>query len=82
MRWPAAPSEMPISAQQAAGYCRRAGYHLKDISAGDVIAVETLPRLQADPFDRIVLAPALAPPLRLVTHDPTAARYSGAIIRV
>jgi len=75
-------SDMPISAQQAVDYCRRAGYQLKDLSVIDILGVEALPALHADPFDRILIAQALATPLRLVTHDPTVARYSDSIIRV
>ena len=46
-----------------------------------IVAVETLPKLHADPFDRILVAQALTTPLRLLTHDPTVARYSDSIIR-
>jgi PIN domain nuclease of toxin-antitoxin system len=77
-----APSDMPISAQQATDYCHRAGYELRDISVADVLTLEELPALHADPFDRILIAQALTTPLRLVTHDPAVAHYSDAIIRV
>jgi PIN domain nuclease of toxin-antitoxin system len=77
-----APSDMPVSAQQATDYCHRAGYELRDISVADVLTLEGLPALHADPFDRILVAQALTTPLRLVTHDPVVARYSDAIIQV
>jgi PIN domain nuclease of toxin-antitoxin system len=77
-----APSDMPISGQEALGYFRRAGYELLDISPAHVVAVETLPMLHADPFDRILVAQAMSVPLRLLTHDPTVARYSDSIIHI
>jgi PIN domain nuclease of toxin-antitoxin system len=77
-----APNDMPISAQRAADYCHRAGYELRDISVADVLALEELPTLHADPFDRILIAQALTTPLRFVTHDPVVARYSDTIIQV
>jgi len=77
-----APSGMPISGLEALGCFREAGYGLLDISPAHVVALETLPPLHADPFDRILVAQALATPLRLLTHDPTVARYSDSIIRV
>lgn len=76
-----APDDMPVSGQEALGYFRQAGYELLDISPAHVVAIETLPMLHADPFDRILVAQALATPLRLLTHDPMMARYSDTIIR-
>ena len=77
-----APNDMPISAQEALGYFREAGYELLDISPDHVVVLETIPAMHADPFDRILIAQALAVPLRLLTHDPTVARYSDLIIHV
>ncbi|HXA24518.1 MAG TPA: type II toxin-antitoxin system VapC family toxin [Acetobacteraceae bacterium] len=76
------PNDMPISAPEALGYFREAGYELLDISPAHVIAIETLPTLHADPFDRILIAQALNVPLRLLTHDPKVASYSDSIIAV
>ena len=77
-----APNDMPISASEALGYFREAGYELLDISPAHVIAIEALPALHADPFDRILIAQALNVPLRLLTHDPKVASYSDSIIAV
>ena len=73
---------MPLSAAEAAGYFRAAGYVLLDISADHAAAVETLPLIHADPFDRLIVAQALTEPLRLITHDDTVARYSDSIMWV
>lgn len=45
-------------------------------------AVETLPKLHADPFDRMLVAQSLAEPFRLLTHDPMVARYNDTIILI
>ncbi len=76
------PSDMPISAQEALGYFQAAGYALLDIASAHAVAVETLPILHADPFDRMLVAQALTVPLRLLTRDARVARYSDTVIMV
>ena len=76
------PNDMPISAQEALGYFHGAGYTLLDIAPAHVVAVEGLPMLHADPFDRILVAQALTVPLRLLTRDARMARYSDTVIMV
>ena len=75
-------NDMPISAQAALGYFREAGYMLLDIAPAHAVAVEGLPQLHADPFDRMLVAQALTVPLRLLTHDLRVARYSDTVILV
>lgn len=41
---------------------------------------DALPLLHGDPFDRLIVAQALAEPLRLVTHDRRLGAYSDTII--
>jgi PIN domain nuclease of toxin-antitoxin system len=72
---------MPIGGGEATTFFRRAGYRLLAISPEHAAAVERLPTLHADPFDRLLIAQALEEPLRLVTHDPAVAAYSDSIIR-
>ena len=43
-------------------------------------AVEALPPLHGDPFDRLLIAQAFNEPLRLVTHDRAVAAYGDSII--
>ncbi len=74
------PNDMPISAGEAFSYFRSAGYELLDVTTEHAAAVERLPRLHADPFDRLLVAQALAEPLRLITHDATVAAYSDTVI--
>lgn len=70
----------PFSGTQAIAYFGQAGYDLLAVSAEHAAGVEALPPLHADPFDRLLIAQALAEPLRLVTHDSTVAAYGGSII--
>jgi len=74
--------DMPVSAQDALGFFRAAGFELLPVAAEHAAAVETLPPIHADPFDRLLVAQAMAEPLRLLTHDTTVARYSDSIILV
>jgi PIN domain nuclease of toxin-antitoxin system len=76
------PSDMPISGQAALGYFRDAGFELLDISPAHTVAIETLAPLHADPFDRMLVAQAMAVPLRLLTHDQRVAAYSDSVILV
>jgi PIN domain nuclease of toxin-antitoxin system len=76
------PDDMPVSGAEALQYFRESGHELVDISAADAAAVETLPLLHADPFDRLLLAQAPTKPLRLVTHDARVARHNPSTIEV
>jgi PIN domain nuclease of toxin-antitoxin system len=72
---------MPISGSAAISEFRAAGFELLAISAEHAAAVDALPPLHHDPFDRILIAQALAEPLRLLTHDATLERYSDIVLR-
>ena len=76
------PNDMPVSGAEALQYFLDAGYALVEIFPADAAAIETLPTLHADPFDRLLIAQALTVPFRLMTHDPTVAAYSNTIIQV
>lgn len=76
------PNDMPISGEEALGYFKDAGFELLSISPSHAAAVEALPPLHADPFDRILVAQALTTPLRLLTHDQRIAGYSDLVIAV
>jgi PIN domain nuclease of toxin-antitoxin system len=76
------PNDMPVSGADALRYFQDAGYELVDISPTDAAAVETLPMLHADPFDRLLIAQAVTVPFRLLTHDARVAMYSPSIILV
>ena len=77
-----AKKNMPVSGAEAKSWFTRAGYTLLPVTADHAALVEELPPHHADPFDRILVAQALDEPLRLLTHDPTVARYSDTVILV
>lgn len=77
-----ARGDMPVSASDARRYFASSGFEQLAVSADHAVAVEQLPPIHADPFDRMLVAQALAEPLRLLTHDATVARYSDTIILV
>lgn len=74
--------DMPVSGRNALAYFRQAGYRMLDITAEHAAAIESLPPIHSDPFDRILVAQALIEPLRLLTRDALLATYSDAIMRV
>jgi PIN domain nuclease of toxin-antitoxin system len=73
---------MPISGKEVLRYFREAGYLFLAIQPEHGAAVEDLAGHHQDPFDRLLVAQALTEPMRLVTHDPTVARYSDTVILI
>lgn len=73
---------MPISGNAALEWFIKAGYTLLPVSAEHAALVEILPTHHTDPFDRILVAQALAEPMRLMTHDALVAKYSDTTILV
>lgn len=58
------------------------GYAELDVRALHALAVERLPALHKDPFDRMLLAQTEAEGLTLLTADPTLARYPVSVVLV
>ena len=52
------------------------------VTSEHAIAVDSLPPIHKDPFDRILLAQAIAEGITLLTSDPVVAQYPGAVRRV
>ena len=52
-----------------------AGFKHLAISARHAAAIDRLPALHRDPFDRLLVAQALAEPMRLITNDAALAGY-------
>jgi PIN domain nuclease of toxin-antitoxin system len=73
---------MPVSAAIALSDFLTAGFQVLDIGAAHVLALEALPALHHDPFDRIMVAQAISTPLRLLTRDTKVAAYSDTVILV
>ena len=74
--------DVPVSAKAAAGYFRESGFRILAIQAEHTLGTENLPAIHGDPFDRLLVAQALAEPMRLLTSDALVAQYSDTIIKV
>jgi PIN domain nuclease of toxin-antitoxin system len=68
--------KLPVSSGEALFKFREAGFQLLDITPEHALAVEGLPLLHADPFDRLLVAQALSEPIRLVSRDRQIVMYS------
>ncbi len=75
------PDDMPVSGSQALNAFTAAGYAMLPISPAHAAAIEQLPRLHDDPFDRMLLAQAITEPLRLLTSDARVLAYGRETIR-
>ena len=58
------------------------GYGELAITSEHAIAVELLPPIHKDPFDRILIAQSVVEGITLLTSDPLMARYSGLVRRI
>jgi PIN domain nuclease of toxin-antitoxin system len=58
------------------------GYGELAISSEHLVAVDGLPPLHKDPFDRILVAQSIVEGVTLVTADPLVARYPGPVQKV
>jgi PIN domain nuclease of toxin-antitoxin system len=58
------------------------GYTELQIGSDHALAMDGLPRLHKDPFDRILIAQAIVEGITLLTADPLISQYSGPIRRV
>ena len=55
------------------------GYSELPIASEHVVAIENLPLIHKDPFDRILIAQAQVEGITLISVDPKIAEYSGPI---
>jgi PIN domain nuclease of toxin-antitoxin system len=69
------PGRPPFSSDDAIRYFGDAGYDLLTVSPAHATAVEHLPLLHGDPFDRLLVAQALTEPLRLMSADERVLAY-------
>jgi len=58
------------------------GYRELVITSEHAVAVESLPPLHKDPFDRMLLAQALTEGITLLTADALVAQYAGPVRKV
>jgi PIN domain nuclease of toxin-antitoxin system len=58
------------------------GYTELPVRGEHAVAIESLPPLHRDPFDRLLVAQATLEGITLLTSDPVVARYPGTVERV
>jgi PIN domain nuclease of toxin-antitoxin system len=58
------------------------GYVELPITSDHAVAIDSLPALHKDPFDRILIAQAVVEGITLLTVDPVVARYKGPVQKV
>jgi PIN domain nuclease of toxin-antitoxin system len=75
-------NDILISGRDALTRFAEAGCALPAISPAHAAEVEILPKLHADPFDRLLLAQAFSEPLGLLTRDTKILAYGGTTIEV
>lgn len=75
-------TDMPVSGARAAELFARAGYRELAVSWQHTALLDDLPPIHGDPFDRLLVAQALAEPMRLLTCDKTVIQYNDTIIPV
>jgi PIN domain nuclease of toxin-antitoxin system len=58
------------------------GYSELPIGSEHAVAIDSLPPIHKDPFDRILVAQAMVEGITLLTSDAVVAQYPGAVRRV
>jgi PIN domain nuclease of toxin-antitoxin system len=76
------PNDMPVSSAQLLSLLRGARCTVLEIEGTHLDRLEQLPWLHRDPFDRLLVAQAIAEPLRLLTVDAEVAAYGAPVERV
>lgn len=55
------------------------GFHELPVTGAHAVAIDRLPQLHGDPFDRLIVAQALVEPMVLITTDARLGAYPGTI---
>ena len=76
------PEDMPFDAREARKLFVENGYEELPIDSSDVEAMDGLPLLHRDPFDRMLLAQAKAEGFKIVSHDNRFLAYGDFVIAV
>jgi PIN domain nuclease of toxin-antitoxin system len=58
------------------------GYSELGITSGHAVAMDSLPPIHKDPFDRLLIAQSMMEGITLLTTDPVVARYPAPVQRV
>lgn len=72
---------MPFSGTEAQRWFEQAGFAILPVTAAHAAAIDDLPPIHADPFDRMLVAQARSAPMYLLTGDTRLEGY-GAFVTV
>ena len=70
---------MPLSARDAHRLFSENGYSILPVTADHAAAVDDLPSIHGDPFDRMLVAQALTASMRLLTRDERLKPYGDVV---
>lgn len=70
---------MPIGGGRARELFEQSNYTVLPVTAAHAVAVDALPPLHGDPFERMLVAQAITEPMRLLTRDARLREY-GALV--
>ncbi len=76
------PEDIPLGADEARRLFAEAGYRELPVTSRNSAAVECLPPIHDDPFDRMLVAQAQTEGLRLLTHDHVIPQYGDFVVEV
>lgn len=76
------PEDMPLSGSDFAAALDAAGIDVLPILPNHAAALDDLPMLHRDPFDRLLLATARVERLKLLTHDSQLGAYGSDVVVV
>ena len=82
IKWPlrrGSASDMPLSGNEFAEALTSAGIEVLPSRAAHAVALDALPLLHGDPFDRLLLATARVEGMTLLTRDATLAEYGDGV---
>jgi PIN domain nuclease of toxin-antitoxin system len=74
------PEKIPVSGTEYMHYCEQAGYECLSVRDRHVVALESLPSLHSDPFDRILVSQALSEGMTFLTHDTVLGGYGKEVL--
>jgi PIN domain nuclease of toxin-antitoxin system len=74
------PEKIPVSGIEYMHYCEQAGYECLSVRDRHVVALESLPSLHSDPFDRILVSQALSEGMTFLTHDTVLGGYGKEVL--
>ena len=76
------PKDMPLSAEEARAAFLAAGYRELPFSSAHAASVDELEPYHTDPFDRMLIAQAMAEGCSLISHDDAVAKYGDMVVHV